>query len=261
MKRKTLFALLVALLAVTASASARPYGEDLAEREEIRQTYELAPNSRVRVAGINGSVTVETADTNTAEVHIVRSANSKADLDANRIVIEHTPGSLVVRGENEDERRARGAARRRGETRQRVTLRLPRAVSLDTSGVNGPVRIGEVEGPVEVSGVNGPVEIAQAAAHSAISGVNGHVTVTVMGLSDRGVNISGVNGAVELRLGGDLNADVSVSGVNGGVAVEVPNLTVQGKINPRSFRGRIGSGGSPIDVSGVNGQVRIELAR
>jgi DUF4097 and DUF4098 domain-containing protein YvlB len=266
MRRKflaTVFALLITAAGgpILCLAGTLTIGEDFAEKDEIRQSFELSPGTQVRVSGINGSVDVETADTTSAEVHVVRSARNKLDLETQRIIIENTPGRLLVRGENEDERRARGVSRRRSEVRQRITLRLPRAVNLVTEGVNGPVRIGAIEGPVEVTGVNGPVEIAQASAHSRITGVNGRVGVTVTGLSDQGVEINGINGAVELRLAGDLNADVTVDGINGGVSVDVPNLTVQGKINPRSFRGRIGSGGSTIAVSGVNGHVRIEQAR
>src|SRR4051794_40456174 len=32
-------------------------------RQEIRQTYELAPGARVEIAGLNGAVKIETSDT------------------------------------------------------------------------------------------------------------------------------------------------------------------------------------------------------
>ena len=38
--------------------------------------YELAPGAQVELAGLNGSVTIETSDTKTAEVHIERMAAS-----------------------------------------------------------------------------------------------------------------------------------------------------------------------------------------
>src|SRR5881275_1997230 len=47
--------------------------EDLPERDTFDQNYQLAPGALLRVNGINGAVTIETANTSTAEVHIVRS--------------------------------------------------------------------------------------------------------------------------------------------------------------------------------------------
>ena len=72
--------------------------KDLPERDEINQTIELSNGAHVEVSGINGTVEIETASTNTAEVHIVRSANNRADLEYHKIVIEQAPNRLVVRG-------------------------------------------------------------------------------------------------------------------------------------------------------------------
>src|SRR2546423_14238455 len=44
--------------------------DDFTERDNFDQNYQLAPGAQVRVSGINGSVTGETSNTTTAEVHI-----------------------------------------------------------------------------------------------------------------------------------------------------------------------------------------------
>ena len=64
----------------------RDRGEDrdFSERDEVNQTYELAAGARVEVSGINGAVDIETASGSTAEVHIVRSARSREDLNYHR---------------------------------------------------------------------------------------------------------------------------------------------------------------------------------
>ena len=49
-------------------------------REEIRQTYELAPGARVELAGLNGAVKIETSDSKTAEVYIERTASTQEAL-------------------------------------------------------------------------------------------------------------------------------------------------------------------------------------
>lgn len=247
----------IALLAIpqtfSAAAQQDDWEQEYAERDEIRQSYQLTPGARVEVSGINGRVEIETTTGNTAEVHVVRSAKTREDLEYRKVIIEHTPTSLIVRTEKE-----RGGGRNR-EVRQRVTLRIPRQVDLNTHGVNGRVSIGQVDGPVKVSGVNGRVEIGQAVGYSDISGVNGRVTLTIVKLSERGIHVSGVNGGVDMRFSGELNADLDVSGINGNVDADVPNVTLE-KLSRNSFRGRIGSGGIPITVDGVNGRVRLARA-
>ena len=228
---------------------------DLAEREEIRQSYELSPGATVVVEGINGTVDIETTNGQTAEVYIVRSAATKDDLNYHKILIEHSGNRLVVRGENERDRASRGR-----KVRHRVTMKIPRRVDLTTSGVNGRVNIGEVDGPVKVSGINGRVNVGQAIGYTEISGINGAVTVTIAQLSQRGIEVSGINGRVELRFTEDINADLDVTGINGSVQADMPNVTVFGKISRDNFRAKIGSGGTPINMSGINGGVRIARA-
>ena len=142
--------------------------------------------------------------------------------------------------------------------RQEVTLSLPRRVELSTKGVNGPVRVGEVDGAVEVEGVNGRVEVAQSLGHSEIKGVNGGVKFGVAQLGAQGMEVKGVNGNVEIRLRENVNADIEVKGQNGSLALNVPNVTMQERQNGVNMRARLGSGGSPIEIKGVNGNIRFE---
>src|SRR5688500_3017583 len=72
------------------------FQSDLQEREEIRQSYELSPGATVEVEGINGTVDIETTNGKTAEVHILRFAATKEDLNYHKILIEHSGNRLVV---------------------------------------------------------------------------------------------------------------------------------------------------------------------
>src|SRR5260370_37571173 len=76
------------------------FGDDLRERDEINQTYELSPGASVEVSGINGPVEIDTANSTTAQVHIIRSANTQEDLAHHRITVDHSTSSLVVRAGN-----------------------------------------------------------------------------------------------------------------------------------------------------------------
>jgi hypothetical protein len=228
--------------------------DDYPERDEINQTYQLAAGAKVDVSGINGTVEIETASGNTAEVHIVRSARTQEALQYRKVIIQQSATSLVIKGEEEKDRDRNGRDR---DVRQRVFLKLPRQIALNTSGINGRVTVGEIDGAVTVSGVNGRVDVAQALGYSRLSGINGRVSVKIAKLGDRGADIDGINGPVEIRFTDEVNADLQVSGINGQVNTDLPNVTLQGKMERNNFRAKIGSGGSPIQVSGINGKVTL----
>lgn len=229
-----------------------------ARREETRQTFRLDPGAHVEVGQINGAVVVKTADTDTAEVQIVRTANSPEDLEYGRVNVEASESALIVRGE----RGPRGLWHRLwnggGQVRQEVTLVLPRRVELSAGHVNGSVSVGEVEGPVDVSHVNGRVEVAQSAGHAEVSHVNGGVKFGVSRLGEEGMDIQHVNGNVEIRLAQLVNADVEAEHHNGALSLNVPNVTMQERMNRSFMRARFGTGGTPVRISHVNGGVRFE---
>jgi len=219
--------------------------------EEIHKTYELAPGARVELSVISGAVDVETTNGNTAEVHIVRMGETRTDLDCYTIGIEHTPSSLIMRHKQE-----RTAECHNIRAKQKVTLRLPRNVDLKLNAISGPVTVGEIDGTLRLSGISGRVEVAQGVGFSEISGISGVLAISISQLSERGIQVSGVSGRVELRLANELGANLSVSGINGDVNAAAPNVTLN-KIGHSKFAGRVGSGGSPISVSGISGSVTL----
>jgi hypothetical protein len=260
MKARIFFIILLIIAAAVAGRwVTRMRSPHVSRQEETRQTLKLEPGARVEVRGINGSVEVNTADTDTADVHIVRTADSPDDLEYNKVNVEASSTSLVVRGESDG---GRGLWRwlwgGGGHVKQEVTLTLPRRVELLTKGMNGPVEVGEVDGPVTVEGVNGRVEVSQSSGHSAIKGVNGNVSLGITQLGAQGLEIKGVNGNVELRLKENINADIEAKGNNGGLTLDVPNVTMQERENHSNVHARLGTGGTPIEIKGVNGNVRFE---
>jgi hypothetical protein len=229
-------------------------GHGVDVKDEIRQSYRLRPDASVRVTAINGTVDIDTVDSDQAEVYIERSARSQEDLQGS-ISIEQTADGLAIRGTRHNAgfwRRIWG-----GEVRQNVSLKLPRTLSVSVHGVNGAVHCAALDGPVQVSGVNGSVDLAQTAGYSEITGVNGRVSVGVKQLDARGMHVSGVNGGVELRLADGLNADINGNGVNGIVKSEAPDIAVERLPERARFTARVGSGGAAITIAGVNGGVHL----
>jgi hypothetical protein len=66
-----------------------------------------------------------------------------------------------------------------------------------------------------------------------------------------------VNGNVQLRFRDAVNADVEVSGINGRVVAKLPGLQPPSKDDRHNYRAVIGTGGAPIRVSGMNGNLSL----
>lgn len=222
--------------------------------EKIHQTYELAPGARVELAGLNGPVNIETSDAKTAEVSIERTASSQEALDRRKVTVEADANGLRIRGEKCDSGFFRlffGSS-----ASERVTLKLPRQISLYAKGVNGSFVTSDIDGAVEVAGVNGRVQIASAIGRATFKGINGNMVVGLKNLDPEGVTLSGINGNIELQCGADVNADLDVKGMNGRVVSDLANVSID-KSKRGSYWARIGTGGTGITAKGINGNIRL----
>jgi len=223
-------------------------------RQEIRQTYELAPGARVEISGLNGAVKIETSDTKTAEIYIERTASTQEAMDRRKVTIEADANSLRIRGEKADD--AGFLSRFFGSSpNERTTLKLPRQIALNAKGVNGSFTTGDIDGAVEVTGVNGRVQIGSAVGTGLFKGINGNVVVGLKKIDQEGVTLSGINGNIELQLGADVNADFDARGMNGQVISDLPNVSID-KEKRGKYWARIGTGGAGITAKGINGNIR-----
>lgn len=227
-------------------------------REEIRKSFELQPGARVEVQGINGKVDIQTSDTKTAEVYVLRTAGSKDSLNLREVTVEQTATGLLVKS-----RQVRHGFWQHlfgTNPKEEVTIKAPRQIVLALNGVNGRVTTGDIEGSIEAKGINGRVELGQSGDSVDVSGINGGVSIVLARLGARGASVSGVNGSIELKLATGLNANLSAHGMNGSVRSEIPDVTVDKNEVSSRYSARIGTGGAPIDISGINGNVRLTRA-
>jgi hypothetical protein len=282
-------------------------GFDLPEREEIRQKRTLTPgthvfvvgvkdtrvdtsHSQVFVIGVNGRVKVETADTDTAEVLIVRSARKRDDLQSRKVEIDEeikNGPDLFIRIGSDDapDRRVgakvrymitKGALRKYDdapspdpapEIRQRVLLRLPRKAGLEIRGVGGDVTVGEVRGQLKIAEVTGNVRVARAAGPAVVGNVDGagyitgRVDITFAPLNNGVIRIAGVNGDVHLRFEGDVNANLTTYNIVGAIKPDFPNVEIR-ESEPvwGGMKARIGNGGSLVEIANVKGNVTLSKA-
>src|SRR6267142_2055836 len=226
-------------------------------RDEIRKSYELAPGARVELSDINGAISIETSDTKTADVYVVRTGGSQEALNRRKMSVEADANGLRIRGAKGDV--GFFSSLFGSNPSERVTLKLPRQISLLTKGVNGSLVVGDLDGSVEVHGINGRVQIAGTSGSADFKGVNGNIVVGLKQLNGGGVSIGGVNGSIELRLNEGLNADLDTHGMNGRVMSELSEVEIV-RNKRGSYSARIGNGGSMITASGINGNTRLTRA-
>jgi DUF4097 and DUF4098 domain-containing protein YvlB len=241
--------LTVAISAAASSASAQARGQrDLPAKEEIRRSFQLAPGALVSVSTISGPVDIETTGSgSTAEVYIVRSAQTQRELDCYRTVVEQTAGGLSIRHE-QDCNTVR--------SHQRVKLSLPREVNLRIDTVSGDVHIAPVDGSVRLDSISGGVWMELANGDTNISSVSGQVNLNIARLNRRGLRLSSISGRVNLNFSEAIDAEVRVDSISGGFSSEIPGVTVD-KIGDSSYRAQIGRGGTEISISSVSGHVTL----
>jgi hypothetical protein len=254
-----IFGVLASALVVTQSLSASAQDKvrekvDLPEREEIRQNYQIAPGARVEIININGPLEIETVSGNTAEVYVVRSARNKADLEYRKIIIDNSPSVFKLYSEQPEDGTVNNIT-----VRHRVVLKLPRPSALSVRNINGNARVGDVDGPITLGNINGQLDIGQATEFAELSNINGNMGMTIARLGERGIRLRNINGNINLRFLSEVNADVEVRSFNGTVNSSLPNLTIQ-KVGRSDFRGQIGTGGTPITGSHINGVITIRNA-
>jgi DUF4097 and DUF4098 domain-containing protein YvlB len=225
-------------------------------RDEVRKSFVLQPGARVEIEGINGKVDIQTSDTKTAEVYLLRTGKNSESLSRRQITIEQTATGLVVRGR---ETRHVGIWDHLfgSNPKEELTIKAPRQIALALKGINGGVTTGDIEGTIEAKGINGSVELGQASESAEINGINGRVIVSLKQLGERGARLNGINGGIELRLASGLNADLTAKGMNGNVHSDIPGVTVEKEEFGHGYSAHIGSGGAPITLAGINGNVRL----
>ena len=228
-----------------------------ATSDETRKSFELKPGDRVQVQAINGTVEIQTSDTKTAEVIVKCTADSPSSLRRREMIIEQTSDGLLVRSKENQLGLWEHLFGR--NPKEEVIIKAPRQIALSIKGINGRVTTGNIDGSLEAKGVNGRVELGQASGYVELGGINGNVSVGLRQL-ERGARLSGINGNVELRLALDLNADLTAKGMNGRLSSEIPAVTVDKDDHGARYFAHLGTGGAPITIGGINGNVRLTSA-
>ena len=225
----------------------------------------LAPGRSVWIRDVNGSVSVDPARGDSLEVTAVKTFR-QYDPTAVRLTAVPEPDGIVIcalwdvaaRCSSGDAYKDRYA--RHSDVAVRFTVRVPRGVQIDVTTVNGAVRIAGASAPASARTVSGEVSVETSRGPVNALSVNGAVRAALRGLADTGaVKLATVNGAVTLELPARVDATVSARTVHGAIESDFP-LDVSGQTVVRHASGTIGSGGRRVELTSVNGSVRLRKA-
>lgn len=234
-----------ALLAFAVSASGQV-------TEDFHRTVPLSSNGRVSLANINGNVTITGWERNEVQIDAVKKAGNQQKLDEARIEVDANSDSVRIRTRYPEGHSNNNPAH--------VTydLHVPRTARLDGIDlVNGALNVSRVTGDIKAELVNGKATLRDLAGRAELSSVNGGIDAFYKSLDNvREIQLKSVNGSIALGLPASPNADVSASTVNGGITTDFP-LQVQGKFVGKHLDGKLGSGGTRIELSNVNGGIKI----
>ena len=225
----------------------------------------LTTGQTIEIKGINGDVRATASSSGEVEVTATRSARRSNPADVRIEVVPHAGGVTICavyptvpgREPNRCEPGGEGRSNTRdNDTVVHFDVRVPYGVGFVGRTVNGEVNGESLQGDAEAYTVNGSVRLTTTGLAIA-STVNGSVNVT-MGRADwpNGASFKTVNGGITLTLPSIFDAEVRAEVLNGSITSDFP-VTVTGQVSPRRLRGRIGNGGHELDLSTVNGSIKL----
>ena len=249
--RKALFAPAVASLLIAfapaQSETQNSRRNSMAVREVINQAIGLSPGAEVSLATIAGPVTIQTGNSPTAQIHIIRGAATQRELQCYRTDVSATPSRLAIR-HVQDKRRGCDSI----NSRQEVRLILPRSVNLSMSSIAGHADIGPIDGRLKLDSMAGPVK-ARGDRSADISSLAGGLSLTLLPLDRRGVRVSSVVGMTDITFARGASADIRVDSVLGNTMSESRRINL--RWNHGRASARVGAGGVPVTISSVVGHV------
>lgn len=223
-------------------------------------TYPLNRDGRIQLANINGRVEVRAWDGEGVKLAAIKKGRTEEIVADIKILVESSPDRLSIRTELARVKRGwwRGTTR---EGEVNYTLLVPATAGLENiDTVNGSVQIEGISGPVRATTVNGSIRGDALAGAAEFETVNGNIEFHHSKLGeDARLRASSVNGSIEVHLPADQSAALRASTVNGAIHSDF-SFTTTSDHSRRKVEARIREGGARIELSTVNGGIRVREA-
>jgi DUF4097 and DUF4098 domain-containing protein YvlB len=252
----------LAHLAVAAGV-ALPSGA-VSAQGEFHWKGKIPAGQTIEIKGINGDITA-VAGAGEVEVTAVKTAR-RSDPDEVKIeVVPHSDGGVTIcavypnygREQNSCEPDHRGHnGSHDNDVQVDFTVHVPAGVRFSGNTVNGSVEAANLASDVEANTVNGHIRVATSG-YAEAETVNGSIVASLGRATwTEPLRFGTVNGGITIDLPATTSAEVRASTVNGDIITDFP-LMVTGRLGPRHLTGTIGSGGRRLDLTTVNGSIRL----
>ncbi|MGA2003860.1 MAG: DUF4097 family beta strand repeat-containing protein [Terriglobales bacterium] len=231
--------------------------------EELHKVFPLSAQGRVEIENVNGPVHITAWDRAEVKVDAVKSAWSQERLNEARIEIDATADRISIHTEYPDHDRTfnYGGGERNNPARVEYTITVPRHANLDKINlVNGRLDIQDVGGEVHASCVNGQIVARNLQGRAELHTVNGELDASVDQMPSAGVKPSSVNGRLHVTLPSDANAVVKANTVSGSISDDFGLPITRHQFVGHTLHGQLGSGGTLVKLSNVNGTIEISHA-
>jgi DUF4097 and DUF4098 domain-containing protein YvlB len=242
------------LAALCLLACAAPTRADGASRTDASVTKsdfewkgELASGGRVQVSTVNGDVRVARGTGKT-----IRVRGTKSGKDAGRVTIEVDAkrDSVSIAPKYPKDRNT--------DARVDFVVEVPAGIEVELNTVNGTLTAKDIDAALALHTVDGNIS-ASACGDVRGNTVNGHVKVELPERGAKRAELEAVNGQLEVRMAGDIGASVKANTVNGAIDSDFP-LSRSKEIVGSHASGKLGDGSAKIELSTVNGAIKIKRA-
>lgn len=215
----------------------------------ITGTYPLGANASISLENLTGRIKIEGWDESQAEVRVIKEGGSDEDRQAVQIKLDTGSDRLSLET----------SPTRSSPVEVHYELKLPRRVrELQIKSADSEVELSEVTGAIIVSLQGSSIELSDVSGSINTKIVQGDTKATISGKLSGPQVLKSVNGDIELQLAADANADIKAETIEGDIDVDDGlNLKVETRRVGKGVAGRVGSGGVPIKIETVNGDIRI----
>jgi len=199
-------------------------------REDFHSTHPLDPGGTVSIETFNGSIELRGWEQNSVEVNGTKSANAKGALDALKIEVNATQGSVRIRAV-----RPPDLYRNMGV---RFSIRVPHKALLELiSTSNGKIQVEDVEGRARLHTSNGGIRVSR---------LKGEVEARTS------------NGAIEAQ---DVDGNVNLHTSNGAIRAETTHGSFEGMTSNGSITARLSDPAAtwPVKAESSNGHIDLTL--
>ena len=248
----------LAVVCVTANCQVARHGPlDAQASDEWTRSYDLAAGGEVQVIGAGGSVDIQGGPGARVEVRAERVVRASTEASAREIVPrvrireDVTPDKIMIQTDG------LGGIVIGVELAVHYHIILPSKSRVTVRLANGPVTVSNVEGQVVASSANGEIIGRHLSGGVDARSVNRSVTLDLASFGENPVDVRATNGHVDLGVPPDVNANLLANCVNGVIDVHDLKFEALGDQTKRRVRGRINAGGTPIEITTVNGDIRV----